>query len=86
MKRKTVIVAAAIGIVALAGCGTKEANGYNLPSPNAAHNISNISWFRLDSPREYPTIVRACIKGDGVYENQDSANSVEVVPNDPACK
>ena len=84
---KFVIGAVVLGALVLAGCGSlAESNDHNLPDPNQAHNVSSIVWWRLDTPQNYPTIVRGCYRGNGIYENQDSSNSVEVVPNDPACR
>lgn len=45
-----------------------------------------LHWQRIETPANYPTIVHACLGRDGLYVDQDAANSVEVVPNDPACR
>ena len=85
--RYGIVAAAAIGIVAIAGCGSlSEANSHNLPDPNNAHNIRNLVWYRIDTPQNYPTSVYACAGPDGIYESQDAGSSIEVVPNDPRCK
>ena len=71
--------------LALAGCGAvSEANLHNLPDPPGSSDLK-LSWQRVETPANYPTIVWACHGRDGIYIDQDSANSAEVVPNDPEC-
>jgi hypothetical protein len=84
MARK--IVALGALVLVLAGCGSyNEANYHNAASPPKSTDVYPV-WHRIGSPPYYPTIVTACVGRDGVYIDQDSANSVEVVPNDPNCR
>lgn len=72
-------------VIGIAGCGAySEANNYNLPDPPRSTDL-RLTWQRIETPANYPTIVWACHGRDGIYIDQDAANSVEVVPNDPAC-
>jgi hypothetical protein len=78
------ITAAGTTLILLAGCGSyNEANNHNAATPS--RTVLPV-WTRIGSPPNYPTIVRACVGRDGIYIDQDSANSVEVVPDDPACR
>lgn len=81
MKRVLLLLLLAL---ALAGCGSlHESNQFKLPDPNV--NV-RMTWIRIDTPSNYPTVVHACYGPDGIYLNQDTSNTTTVVPNDPQCK
>lgn len=75
------IIGLALGITA---CGAyNEANNFKAPLPG---NNVQVQWERIESPPNYPNSVHACFKGDGIYQTQDQYSSIQVIPNDPACK
>lgn len=78
-------IASAALVLSLAACGSyDEANNHNAAKPSTSTDVRP-AWHRIDSPPNYPTIVGTCVGRDGIYIDQDGANSVEVVPNDPEC-
>lgn len=82
-RRLLAVSVAAAAVLPLAACGGyDEAHSYNAPAP--AVNVTP-AWTRIESPYHYNGIIRACVDGDGVYEDLANDNSVTVVPRDPAC-
>lgn len=79
------LVLAVAVVMGASACGSfDEANLHNAASPPKSTDTV-LTWHRVDSPPNYPTIVTACYGADGVYIDQDSSNSVDVVANDPRC-
>lgn len=77
--------AAAVLALLLGGCGAyDEANSHNQPITTGTPDL-RLSWQRVDSPPNYPTIVFACHGADGIYIAQDSGTTAFVVPDDPEC-
>ena len=78
-----VLLAGAIGAGVLASCSNyQSSHDYNAPPPGT---VINGNWVRIEDPGNFPSIIRECIAGDGIYIAQDGANGPEVVPHDPAC-
>lgn len=90
MNTRTKIVAVAVIaaplVMGTSACGALgESNMHNVSTPGSSSDIRP-NWHRIDSPPNYPTIVGSCVGPDGVYIDQDTSNSVDVVPNDPRCQ
>lgn len=78
------VMPAVLAVSLLAGCGAqREANGYNLS--DSVRNVGTLTWVRVDSPSNYPTIMHACWDGLGLYIDQDATNSVRSQYPDPTC-
>ena len=91
MKRLAIITAGA-AILALAGCGSFASshdnaqvnyeikNGQTLTSAGGSGNVT-----RIDTPGNFPAVVRVCIGTEGIYVAGDGGSSTFVVPYDPGC-
>lgn len=78
------IAAAAIAAISIVSCGGfSEANSYNTPDSQMS-NVT-VHFTRIHTPQNYPTVIRGCLGGDGIYEVQDATSSPFVVRDDPAC-
>lgn len=83
MRRRAVKLGLLLALLPLAGCAAwSSAHNYNAPPPG---HIIQGDWVRVEDPGNFPSIIRTCVAGDGIYIAQDGANGPEVVPHDPAC-
>lgn len=81
----TLLLAIVVIIIAiiLGGCAAwQSSHNYNAPPPQRQMIPQ---WTRIEDPGNFPSIIRACVNGDGIYIAQDGANGPEVIPGDPAC-
>lgn len=86
MRKRIAVIAGLVlaTVLALGGCGAYgEAHNFNAPAPS--HNVVP-GWTRIETPYHYSTIIHTCYGPDGVYDTLANDSSVEVVPDDPACK
>lgn len=77
------LLALAIVAVLLTGCSDwSSSHDYNAPAPK---RVIVPVWTRVEDPGNFPSILRACVSGDGVYIDQGDTSSPEVIIHDPGC-
>lgn len=83
MIRRFSAILAIAALVGVAGCSDwSSSHDYNAPAPT--HVIIPV-WTRVEDPGNFPSILRACVDGDGIYIDQGDTSSPNVQPHDPAC-
>ncbi len=89
--RPIVTAAAAAAVLALAGCGNFASSHDNA---RVNQEIKDGQTFtvsgpgpvtRIDTPGNFPAVVRVCVGYEGVYVAGDGGSSTFVVPYDPGC-
>jgi hypothetical protein len=93
VKPRTIAALAALPVAAalLAGCGSYASSHDNAAVNQELRNGQAIPVSgpgpvtRIDTPGNFPAIVRVCDGTDGLYVSESSTGIVTVVPYDPAC-
>lgn len=89
--RLAVLTLAAGTCLATAGCGSILSSSFHNARVN--HEIRNGRDViggtgpvtRIDTPGQFPAIVRVCNGTEGLYVSESSTGIVTVVPQDPGC-
>ena len=93
MNRKTITTLAALPFAAvfLAGCGN-FASSHDNAKVNQEIKDGQTTIVstpgpvtRIDTPGNFPAVVRVCVGFEGVYVAGDGGSSTYVVVNDPGC-